>query len=128
MPFPSSKLPQVREFNLALLEKWCWRMLVDKEGLWFRVLVVREGGELGDNWFWEHVSKKVGDGSDTFFWTDPWVDGIPLSERFGRLFDLAGNKLQTVAEMFSLGHNLQIGSSDSLTLSAATLSAEYISS
>ncbi|MCH80187.1 hypothetical protein A2U01_0000951 [Trifolium medium] len=86
------------------LGKWCWRMLVGREGLWFRVLVarygveggrlreggrrgsswwreiawIREGGELGGNWFEEHVSKRVGDGSDTLFWTDPWVDGIPL--------------------------------------------------
>ncbi|MCI58784.1 receptor-like kinase, partial [Trifolium medium] len=32
-----------------------------------------------------------------------WVDGTPLCERFGRLFDLAENKSATVAEMFSLG-------------------------
>ncbi|GAU51437.1 hypothetical protein TSUD_413370 [Trifolium subterraneum] len=95
---------QLREFNLALLGEWCWRMLVDREGLWFRVLAamygveggrlreggwrgsswwreiarIREEGELGGGWFGEHVSKQVGDGSDTFFWTDPWVDGIPL--------------------------------------------------
>ncbi|GAU32997.1 hypothetical protein TSUD_358640 [Trifolium subterraneum] len=129
MLFPSSKLPQVREFNLALLGKWCWRMLVDREGLWFRVLAarygvergrlrdggrrgsswwkeiarIREGGEFGGSWFGEHVSKRVGDGSNTYFWTDPWVDGITLCVQFGRLFDLAENKLRTVAEMFSLG-------------------------
>ncbi|GAU45521.1 hypothetical protein TSUD_186780 [Trifolium subterraneum] len=99
--------------------KWCWRMLVDRDGLWFRVLAayyelergrLREGGRrgsswwreivnisegrgaLGGGWFGECVSKKVGDGSDTFFWNDPWLDGIPLSEKFGRLFDLAVNK------------------------------------
>ncbi|CAJ2670838.1 unnamed protein product [Trifolium pratense] len=53
--------------------------------------------------FREHVSRKVGDGSDTFFWTDPWVDGISLRERFGRLFDLAENKSALVAEMFMQG-------------------------
>ncbi|GAU14317.1 hypothetical protein TSUD_308770 [Trifolium subterraneum] len=104
-------------------------MLVDREGLWFRVLTaryevergrlrvggqsgstwwreiarIREGSELGGSWFGEHVSKRVGDGSNTFFWTDPWVEGIPLCERFGRLFDLSENKGQTVVEMFSLG-------------------------
>jgi hypothetical protein len=26
---------QLREFNLTLLGKWCWRTLVDREGLWF---------------------------------------------------------------------------------------------
>lgn len=34
---------QLREFNLALLGKWCWRMLVDRGGLWYRVLVARYG-------------------------------------------------------------------------------------
>ncbi|XP_045791342.1 uncharacterized protein LOC123886049 [Trifolium pratense] len=107
---------QLREFNIALLGKWCWRMLVDREGLWFRVLVARYGleggslraggqrgsvwwrelvriregvGEPGGSWFSEHVSRRVGDGSDTLFWTDPWLDGISLRERFGRLFELA---------------------------------------
>ncbi|GAU28132.1 hypothetical protein TSUD_295700 [Trifolium subterraneum] len=46
---------------------------------WWRELVrIREGSEFGGSWFGEHVSKRVGDGSDTFFWTDPWVEGIPL--------------------------------------------------
>ncbi|PNX63110.1 cysteine-rich receptor-like protein kinase, partial [Trifolium pratense] len=94
-------------------------MLVDREGLWFRVLAARYGieegrlrdggrrgsvwwrelarirdggGETGGSWFREQVVKRVGDGSDTFFWTDPWVDGIPLCQRFGRLFELAETK------------------------------------
>jgi hypothetical protein len=53
---------QLREFNLALVGKWCRRLLVDKEGLWFRVLVARygvEGGRLragglrGSSWWRE---------------------------------------------------------------------------
>ncbi|CAJ2643991.1 unnamed protein product [Trifolium pratense] len=121
---------QLREFNLALLGKWCWRMLVDREGLWFRVLTARYGfeegrlceggqrgsvwwreiariregeGELGGRWFREHVVRRVRDGTDTLFWTDPWLDGISLRERFGRLFVLAETKSCSVAEMFALG-------------------------
>ncbi|GAU34960.1 hypothetical protein TSUD_312910 [Trifolium subterraneum] len=105
-------------------------MLVDKEGLWFRVLVaryglergrLREGGErgsswwreiakirddvggLGSGWFRESVVKKVGNRAETFFWTNPWLGGSPLCERFGRLFGLAENKSCSVAEMFSMG-------------------------
>ncbi|XP_045815654.1 uncharacterized protein LOC123908955 [Trifolium pratense] len=105
-------------------------MLVDREGLWFRVLTARYGvedgrlceggqrgsvwwrdivriregeGELGGTWFGEHVVRRVGDGSDTLFWTDPWLDGIPLRERFGRLFSLAETKSRSVAEMFDSG-------------------------
>ncbi|CAJ2672661.1 unnamed protein product [Trifolium pratense] len=121
---------QLREFNLALLGKWCWRLLVDREGLWYRVLVarygveggrLREGGQRGSvwwrevariregvgesegSWFGEHVLRRVGNGSDTLFWTDPWVDGISMRERFGRLFVLAETKSHTVTEMFVLG-------------------------
>ncbi|KEH34757.1 hypothetical protein MTR_3g068195 [Medicago truncatula] len=44
---------KLREFNVALLGKWCRRMLVDKEGLWYRVLKARygeEGGGYGKEW------------------------------------------------------------------------------
>jgi len=34
---------RLREFNLSLLGKWCWRMLNDKKGLWYRVLKARYG-------------------------------------------------------------------------------------
>jgi len=34
---------RLREFNIALLGKWCWRLLVDRDGLWRRVLVARYG-------------------------------------------------------------------------------------
>ena len=40
-------LRSIREFNLALLGKWCWRMLVDREGLWFRTLAARYGLDRG---------------------------------------------------------------------------------
>ncbi|KAK2418448.1 hypothetical protein QL285_040641 [Trifolium repens] len=104
-------------------------MLEDRVGLWYRVLAarygaeggrVRDGGRRGSSWwkevmriregggnegrwFEEHVTRRVGDESDTFFWTDPWVDGIPLREQFGRLYDLAETKQRTVAEMSLLG-------------------------
>ncbi|GAU35959.1 hypothetical protein TSUD_207630 [Trifolium subterraneum] len=74
---------QVREFNLALLGKWCWRMLVDKEGLWFRVLAARYGVERG--------RLRVGGRRGSLWWRE--ISCI----REG------GNKLRTVAEMFSLG-------------------------
>lgn len=32
-------------FNFSLLGKWCRRMVVDKEGLWYRVLKARYGEE-----------------------------------------------------------------------------------
>jgi len=32
---------KLKEFNIALLGKWCWRILVDREGLWYHVLAAR---------------------------------------------------------------------------------------
>ncbi|MCI03334.1 70 kDa peptidyl-prolyl isomerase, partial [Trifolium medium] len=48
------------------------------------IVNIRDGrGDLGGGWFGECVSKKVGDGVDTFFLTDPWLSGIPLRARRG---------------------------------------------
>jgi hypothetical protein len=55
----------MREFNNALLEKWCWGLLVDRGGPWYRVLVARYdeaagrlmvGGRSGSVW-WREISK-----------------------------------------------------------------------
>ncbi|MCH92691.1 cysteine-rich receptor-like protein kinase, partial [Trifolium medium] len=75
------------------------------ESSWWReVAKIRDGtGGLGGGWFGEYVVKQVGDGLDTFLWTDPWLGGTPLCVRFRRLFDLAENKSSTVVEMTSLG-------------------------
>ncbi|MCI67206.1 receptor-like kinase, partial [Trifolium medium] len=62
---------QLREFNLALLGKWCWRMLVDGEGLWFRVLAaryrvergrLRDGGRRRSSWWREIARIRDGEG------------------------------------------------------------------
>nr|ABD33380.2 RNA-directed DNA polymerase, related [Medicago truncatula] len=61
----------LREFNQALLEKWCWRLLVDQEGLCYKVLPTNYGA----SWFKEKVGQVVGDGDITSFRCDPWMDG-----------------------------------------------------
>jgi len=46
---------RMREFNIPLLGKWCWRMLVDRDGLWYKVLVAcygQEGGILMEGGWW----------------------------------------------------------------------------
>ncbi|CAJ2657308.1 unnamed protein product [Trifolium pratense] len=64
---------RLREFNQALLGKWCWRMLVDREGLWFRVLAarygieggrLRDGGRRGSSW-WREIARIRDGGSET---------------------------------------------------------------
>ena len=37
----------IREFSLALLGKWCWRLLEERESLWFKVLSARYGVDGG---------------------------------------------------------------------------------
>jgi hypothetical protein len=38
---------QLREFNTALLGKWCWRMSVGRICLWYKVLIARYGVKGG---------------------------------------------------------------------------------
>jgi hypothetical protein len=38
---------RLRDFNEVLLGNWCWRLLVERMSLWYRVLVARYGEE---NW------------------------------------------------------------------------------
>jgi hypothetical protein len=124
----------LREFNIALLGKWCWRLLVERDGLWRRVLVARYGaedggledggrscsswwweivrirdgiGEGGEGWFGSGIRRQVGDGGETNFWRDCWCGNVPFCVRFRRLFDLAINKVVTVRNMFQQG--LEVG-------------------
>jgi hypothetical protein len=112
------RVRRIKEFNSALLGKRSWRLLVDKESLWFRVLSARYGvggGQLRDcdrttSLWWrdiaalrEHVSRVVGNGRVTRFWTDVWVGGLLFGDRFYRLFDLSLNKKLCVFDMCQLG-------------------------
>jgi len=118
---------QLKEFNHALLGKWCWRLLVDRGFVvscfsrplwrnrwevggrscshwWREVARIREGGgDVGGGWFGECVSKKLGDGSDTLFWFDRWVGVAPLRVRNPQLFALSENKFIIVANLFAIG-------------------------
>jgi len=64
-------------------------------------------GGGGGRWFDDNVGREVGDGAQTLFWWDPWIDGLVLKNSFSRLFDLATNKMATVAEMYSLGWGVE---------------------
>lgn len=115
---------RIKEFNLALLGKWCWRVLVDRDSLWFRVLVARNGMEDGflrvggrdgsvwwrniaglrsEGWFFNNVSHLLGDGTNVLFWTDIWLGELSLRDRFSRLYELSLFKGESVATMKALG-------------------------
>lgn len=108
--------------NIALLAKWFWKMENEK-GLWQDILdeKYRKGGCLalvskkpGDSQFWANllkikeifykfVKKKVGDGRNTRFWEDSWVDDKPLREAYPRLYDICFDHNITVEEAIQKG-------------------------
>lgn len=42
-----------------------------------------------DEWFSGNVSRLVGNGKGTLFWSDAWIGGEELSVRFNRLYDVS---------------------------------------
>ena len=106
-----------------------WRVLVERESLWNLVLCpmygeargrvqfcegvgsicwrkmnqIRSGVGLADaRWLVDNIVRKVEDGRTTMFLQDPWLDDVPLTTSYARLFELSKN-LATVMEMFELG-------------------------
>lgn len=108
-------------FNLALVGKWAWRILMGGNALWSQVLYskygdfsrvveeTRRGKEWGKGWsswwmdlvkivsckgwFWKNMRKKLGDGSTTRFWEDGWGgNGVCLRVVYPRLFSLDMSK------------------------------------
>ncbi|GAU25491.1 hypothetical protein TSUD_218630 [Trifolium subterraneum] len=115
MFFPSSKLPQeygglgvrqLKEFNLALLggrgSSW-----------WREIAKIRDGvGGLGSGWFRESVVKRVGNGAETFFWTDPWGRCVGLAETF---VGVGGGDVEGVSDLtFELFFSVTLGEAETL--------------
>ncbi|XP_057803730.1 uncharacterized protein LOC131019067 [Salvia miltiorrhiza] len=65
-------------------------------GWWLKVLDV--GGVRLGGWFFENLSRHVGNGRDTKLWVDRWVGGKPLRFVFPRLFQLCENKNVSIEE------------------------------
>ena len=110
----------LRLFNEALLGKWLWRFLKEKDNFW-RKAVATKYGEKGLGWcpstqlgsygysLWRYIAKgwenfspffsfKVGDGSSIYFWHDRWCDDAPLRDIFLSLFALAENRDASIAD------------------------------
>jgi hypothetical protein len=110
--------------------KWVWRLLVEEDSFWSRILQAKYGQEggrvrfeegvgsiwwrslnnirkgagfLDSRWLLDNIIWTVGDGGDSLFWKDPWLNECPLNHTFARLYDLAENKLISVSDMFELG-------------------------
>ena len=109
--------------------------MLNKEGLWYRVLKARyrEAGRLQEggrdcsmwwrmvssirggvgvgvgSWFEDNVRRAVGGGGTTHVWTNNWVGGVSLRVCFPRLFYLSKDKGVTVAVMASRGWGVGSG-------------------
>ncbi|KAL8527231.1 hypothetical protein ACS0TY_005202 [Phlomoides rotata] len=115
-------------FNRALIGRWMWRFLNEREGPWVKVLeskygrirggesveevmrgsgqwsswwrdVVRNTMEEKGMWFKDRLERVIGDGKNTLFWEDNWVGGEVLRAKFPRLFRLSRDKDGSVGDM-----------------------------
>lgn len=106
----------LKGFNLALLQKWRWRLVNNPDSLWARVIVAIHGVEAGldlkgcyCNGVWASIistysmlhnrnllpmntlSRNLGNGFSIRFWKDPLNGNGTLMSRFNILFHLDTN-------------------------------------
>ncbi|XP_019418431.1 PREDICTED: uncharacterized protein LOC109329217 [Lupinus angustifolius] len=114
-------IKDLSQFNDALLGKWKWRILVDSDALWVKVIDSKYGtngvfnsspsasrwwrdlvkigtNDDGPDWMEANLWKEIGDGFHTCFWKDIWFGNQTLKDIFPRLFLLALDKDALVAE------------------------------
>jgi hypothetical protein len=107
----------LRLVNLSLLAKWRWKLLMNGDEVWKRIIVSKYGENVvgstrlevngggghtcfawwkdlcrldeGVGWFNHVVRKKLGRGNTINFWKDIWVGDISLEQRFPILFNIS---------------------------------------
>ncbi|CAJ2637084.1 unnamed protein product [Trifolium pratense] len=110
-------------FNLALLCKWKWRCLNERNTIWYEFLNFRYGpfpstiftSNIGSvrrkdslcsmggrtdeeaGWFTCNINSVLGDGSSINFWREKWIGSEPLCSTFPNLFRVERHKVATVA-------------------------------
>nr|GEY45226.1 hypothetical protein [Tanacetum cinerariifolium] len=110
--------------NRGLLAKWIWRFLSREKSLWVRFIQAAHGSNtqvLSTSYpsiwssiikelnalksqgfdFFSHYKIRVGNGRNTIFWKDLWIEDSCLSLAFPRLYALENNKDCTVADKLS---------------------------
>ncbi|KAF5771882.1 hypothetical protein HanRHA438_Chr13g0581371 [Helianthus annuus] len=118
----------IKDFNIAMLSKWWWRLKDNPNQLWVEVVKAIHDSDSNDKMIpvkkylpgtWKDIGEvdkilgkmgvqirekftvKIGNGDHVSFWKDIWVMDQPLKDRFPRLFHLAANKSSSVASCFS---------------------------
>lgn len=55
----------------------------------------------GRDWFEEKIKWKINKGKNLSFWHSKWIDSIPLSTKFSRLYALWNNQQATIFDMWN---------------------------
>jgi hypothetical protein len=104
--------------NIALLCKWWWT-LETGNCLWHEIVRTKyvKGSpiclipnRIYDSPIWKDLMKvrqlylrgrgvKINNGKAVSFWLDPWLDEMPLCQKYGVLFELAVNQKCCVKEV-----------------------------
>ncbi|KAK2449803.1 hypothetical protein QL285_008959 [Trifolium repens] len=111
--------------NASLLSKWRWKLLLDGDDMWTKVILAKYGEhavgyanlvvddfgagasawwrdicrvDSDGGWFSHSVNKIVGNGNSTRFWKDVWVGEQSLGSMFPRLFGISLSKDITVGQ------------------------------
>lgn len=99
----------IENFNKALLEKWKWRLVVEKQGKrkevldwWCDLRSVCGNSQLG-TWFDKCLEWRVGEGNKVLFWEDKCVGGSSL---FPRMYAISNYKGRFVEELGGREHNI----------------------
>lgn len=102
-------------FNVSLLGNWRWRLLWDKESMWFNLLQQLYGTEgllkereksvwwkalmaidrwdsQESSWFYDGLKHKLGMGNEVRFWQEKWNGQWTLRDLFPRLYSLTINQ------------------------------------
>ncbi|XP_058726857.1 uncharacterized protein LOC131598257 [Vicia villosa] len=86
-------IKRIDDFNVALLQKWRWRILEENDALWYKVLKARYG-DVNFN-----MVNSCSNGYNTSFWYCKWLGDFCLKDRFPSLFSIFDLKYATIACM-----------------------------
>jgi len=107
--------------NRCLLSKWVFK-LINEDDIWQRLLrnkylrhktITQVEHMPGDSHFWSGLMQakndflrmgkfNLGDGSQTRFWEDAWLDSTPFKYQYPSLYNIVRKKSATVATVLSI--------------------------
>ncbi|XP_026451080.1 uncharacterized protein LOC113351280 [Papaver somniferum] len=113
--------------NQALLAKWCWRYGVEKNKLWYKIIVHKYGddfsfwntGKITQSYVvscWRSIAEMEGliydnytlylhSGRGIYFWNDVWCGQLPLATVYPNLYKLSRDRNVKLADMVSSNGN-----------------------